>query len=342
MKYTSVLGCLLFVSGVESHDICPHPLLKEAAVDLPDASDWMANVPGDLFLNQVTLPGTHASGAYYLTKQFNTQTPLYAIAQKAPYSEGIIKGVACNFAFTQRKTIQEQLNAGIRVFEFRVDYDDLTDSFRTHHMFFGHEIYPLLKTIRAFLDEHSTEIVLIEIINMENPSIPAEKIQQFRDEILQIFSGILYPKVTEFNDTIDEMRRKNLRAILAVQDQRVRGDDKHELIWRTASIRDIHLTTSNIDEMKTHMDSKMTQVHDAHFHKMAWILLPVTKWILLHALSGKAFYHLATSVNSHLPEFVEKNSPLRGKIIMVDYFESGELMDTIRSIYPSSVELNYQ
>ncbi len=71
-----------------------------------DYQNWMKYLPDDMQISQINLPGTHDSGTVY---------PVYEPTQSKIFNEAMEK-----LAKTQDKTVAQQLDAGIRVFDIRV------------------------------------------------------------------------------------------------------------------------------------------------------------------------------------------------------------------------------
>ena len=65
-------------------------------------SNWMAGVPNDRYLYEINIPGTHDSG------------------MRDAYYEGTWGGTGLSYALTQSLTIRQQLDAGVRRFDFRL------------------------------------------------------------------------------------------------------------------------------------------------------------------------------------------------------------------------------
>lgn len=77
-----------------------------------DGTNWMSKIPGDRYLSEINMPGTHDSGMVFASSG-NTLVDMGKV-----------------FAITQNKTITEQLNMGVRFFDIRVD--DSNDLYVCH------------------------------------------------------------------------------------------------------------------------------------------------------------------------------------------------------------------
>eukprot|EP00401_Gymnodinium_catenatum_P026446 CAMPEP_0117463142 /NCGR_PEP_ID=MMETSP0784-20121206/3422_1 /TAXON_ID=39447 /ORGANISM="" /LENGTH=840 /DNA_ID=CAMNT_0005256939 /DNA_START=109 /DNA_END=2628 /DNA_ORIENTATION=+ len=123
-------------------------LFSESWADLESAHslrpDWMKH-PGvqSRKLFDLTLPGTHHSGAYALRGE-----------RKNRSSYGIL---------TQNLNIREQLMLGIRAFHFNVAWNSMTSTLFASHHVLTLPLSLLLQAIREFLLEHPSELVVLDL-----------------------------------------------------------------------------------------------------------------------------------------------------------------------------------
>lgn len=136
-----------------------------------DKKQWMSKYwpeLNDKKLNEICLPGTHNSGAYYLEQ---------AIAPGAEQKTkdlfnidlGGLREYMRKMSVTQEKSIIEQLNNGIRYLDFRIEF--ISGEFYITHGLRGNKLLVMLEDLGAFLDENSKEIVLIKLnVDIRNES----------------------------------------------------------------------------------------------------------------------------------------------------------------------------
>lgn len=106
---------------------------------------WMANLPDDTYVSQISLPGTHDAGAYPSTSALDD-----ALAQ------------------TQYVDIENQLNAGIRVLDFRPKYITSSGAFNIAHGYVTYEDRTfdyVFNMAKAWLAEHPTEFIIVQLKN---------------------------------------------------------------------------------------------------------------------------------------------------------------------------------
>ena len=126
-------------------------------------SDWMANFKDTELLSQLSIPGTHDSGALY--------EPFPGTAK------------------CQNLTIAEQLNIGVRFIDIRCRHID--NSFTIHHgsVYQNLTFQDVLNTCNAFLDANPTETIIMSVkeeYDPENNTRPFE--QTFVSYVNQNFS----------------------------------------------------------------------------------------------------------------------------------------------------------
>lgn len=105
---------------------------------------WMANLPDDTYVSHISLPATHDAGTYPTDR---------SVADNA-------------FAQTQYMDIEQQLNAGIRVLDFRPKYVD--EGFNIAHGYITYENRSYDKVVsmaQTWLANHPTEFIIFMLKN---------------------------------------------------------------------------------------------------------------------------------------------------------------------------------
>ena len=138
-----------------------------------DSSDWMADLDDTLPLSALTIPGTHDSGA------------LYSIADVAGKCQSL--------------TVREQLKAGVRFFDIRLQLRG--DKLAVVHSFVDQMIdfADVLDDMTDFLHDHPTEFLLVSIKQDADPKDPATT---FADAVEQMLSA--YPDLVRADRTLPE------------------------------------------------------------------------------------------------------------------------------------------
>src|SRR3989338_10515056 len=133
-------------------------------------ADWMQNLPDSVKqrpLSQLKLPGTHDSSAYMLNMTASIPMELKPDFNffLNPYylGENLAKSLAEAMTLTQKYTVFEQLEQGVRDFDFRIFYHPQYQEFYMSHSFATVPMLVVLNHIRQFMLDHPGEVLVIEM-----------------------------------------------------------------------------------------------------------------------------------------------------------------------------------
>lgn len=223
------------------------PLAPHAYPDQPPdlLPDWLGYFRNTESLTNVTVtdfswPGTHDSLSYDLSLTvsedgFDKFRKLLDLLHTL--SEGkihLLPGELEEFlrmqAKTQQLTITEQLDNGIRFLDFRMMLEqDSKAWYSIHFMQSRHIVQEYWHEIRAWLDLHPNEIVILWLSRAGNPTatgedqfphVTLEEKQMIWGEYMQIFSGLLMnaTDASIFSTPLEEMLTRNYRVITFAAD----------------------------------------------------------------------------------------------------------------------------
>ena len=156
-------------------------------------NNWMAGVDGEKYLYELSIPGTHDSGALH--------------------EEWYEIGVQC-----QSLTIPEQLNAGVRYLDIRCRH--LNNAFVIHHdAYYQHQNFnDVLESVTSFLRANPSETVVMlvkpEYTSEGNTRTFAETFKAYQAEWETRYPNIWYvgttvPKLVDVRGRIVLLRRFN-------------------------------------------------------------------------------------------------------------------------------------
>lgn len=143
------------------------------------ASDWMAKLPDNTQLKDISIPGTHDSGARFGLSACKNQT----------------------------WTIASQLEGGIRYFDIRNRRTQ--NGFSIHHgpcfqkMTFGN----VLDDIKAFLENHPNEVVLMRVKEEFMAEQDSDSFYEIWERYMQQYSHLFVPDMERL-PTLGEARGK--------------------------------------------------------------------------------------------------------------------------------------
>lgn len=162
---------------------------------IPVGNSWMSRLPGTAWVSDLSIPGTHNSGALY---------------------EPIAGTAAC-----QSMTISDQLESGVRFFDIRCRHED--DRFTIYHgPVFQKQSYDDVENVmRDFLKKHDKEVLLVTLKQENSP----RKISKPFDETVRQYiknAGGLYfteghlPQLKEVRGKIVLLRRFPTKPALGI------------------------------------------------------------------------------------------------------------------------------
>lgn len=167
-KQTLLLGLLAFsfmscqkelTGPVEPQDLEAHDVSTLESL-VVNANEWMMNLPGSTNLTQLSIPGTHDSGARF--------EPIGGTAK------------------CQDLTISEQLNAGTRFLDIRCRHID--DAFAIHHgsIYQNMNFTDVLNMCYDFLDAHPSETIVMSVKEEYNSSNTTRSFEATFDSYIQL------------------------------------------------------------------------------------------------------------------------------------------------------------
>src|SRR3989338_1703397 len=133
-------------------------------------ADWMQNLPDSVkqrSLSEFKLPGTHDSAAYMVNLTASVPMELVPALNLFlnPYwlGEELTQRACEGMTLTQKYTVFEQLEQGIRAFDFRIFYHPEYQEFFMSHSFATVSMRIVLTHIRDFMLDHPGEVLVIEM-----------------------------------------------------------------------------------------------------------------------------------------------------------------------------------
>lgn len=131
-KYTIIIGMVIVIAVLSILALIPIGRVKET-----DASHWMSKVADNMKITEMSIPGTHDSGA------------LHSIADVAGKCQDL--------------TIREQLKIGVRFLDIRLQL--VRDELRVVHSFVDQasSFSEVMEDIAQFLRENPSEMLIVSI-----------------------------------------------------------------------------------------------------------------------------------------------------------------------------------
>lgn len=218
--------------------------------------NWMENLSEEhkkLPLNQLTIPGTHDSGAY----QINFKKPITSSNFKykklfklgnffARFLPFVSKPIE-DWTITQNWNIYDQLKHGIRYFDFRISYMENEDEFYITHTFTCEKLADVLYSIKDFMDVYEEEVIVLNFksdYNHRYDMIPKrnEKVVIMIETILDKLLCI--PTADNSFLSLKEMVYNKKRIIIYYEGKLI---NNHKFLWNRSLLYDPWNDTSKID-----------------------------------------------------------------------------------------------
>lgn len=311
------------------------------------ASGWSLNpetwigdglpIIGGLSVKNLTIPGTHDSGSYYLTPAdmpgdaSEFWDAVYTLANELDKSVG---EVALLWSRTQDLNFYQQMQGGIRYFDLRAGYNKTTSTWVTFHFLQGAPVIELLQNISEYMKTYRSEIVIIEISHFRgNPT--EQNIIELKNLVYQILGPLLCPVDLNFGFNIGQMVSSGQRALVTMES----GFDG-KFIWPPDAIYNTYADTPDLGKMIVFNNETVQRFEkegcSGCLFKISWTLTAGNKEILESVVPWKphSLIELADHANKALPSFwnsIKKNKWRMGNVLIIDHFESSQIMNVVWS-----------
>ncbi len=284
---------------------------------------WMSKLPPQTRLGDIVFPGTHDSlifepikfNAKYTNIEENTTN-----FQKVSFIPGINYKVN-RWTQTQNSTILEQLNNGIRAFDFRIT--ETGGTCYGFHTFLGSPLRPSLKDFKIFLKRNPKEIVLISV---------RTNIDSCKTFVADYLADKIFPYAPADNLknlTLGDLWGFNKNVIISD------WDDSRTIISDWLNSYDEEEKNDYIYDRLEERSAKDDETNNK-FYNVEWTLTPQTRQV---GFDYDSLLYKSYKFNQKLPLFLESLPPeLKSQIniLSVDNSASFDLYALIeRTFYPN-------
>nr|XP_033796210.1 PI-PLC X domain-containing protein 2 [Geotrypetes seraphini] len=292
-------------------------------------ADWMGSLaPGlsSLPLANLAIPGSHDSFSFWVDEK-SPVGPDQAASIKRLAKISLVKNVMKRWCVTQSLTFNEQLEAGIRYFDFRVSSkseEDGEEIFFIHGLF-GIRVWDGLRMIDTFLTHHSKEIVLLDFNHFY--AMRHSHHMHLINILQEIFGSKLCMTEQVEDVTLQYLWKKGFQVIIFYHYPV--GQD-YPFLWSGKQMPAPWANTTNVDKLIQFLETTLSERsrHGA-FHVSQAILTPRLKTILRGYKTG-----LNTLVERNLPlilSWIKSQKPgIKGvNIITSDFVELVGFAETV-------------
>ncbi|XP_020652475.1 PI-PLC X domain-containing protein 1 [Pogona vitticeps] len=206
---------------------------KKKSVDLyGEGPQWMSNLPESLWgipLSNLSIPGSHDSMTYCLDKESKVsvnESKLLQFLDK--HMHPIVHPIILRWSITQALTVLEQLNAGIRYFDFRIAHkpdDPSMDLYFVHMLYTTVVVEAVLWDILRWLRNHPWEVVILAFRNFDG--LEEDHHCHLVASIKKIFAGRLCPR--NVVPTLQNLWSHDYQVIVSYED--VNQVTQHCELW---------------------------------------------------------------------------------------------------------------
>jgi hypothetical protein len=288
----------------------------------------------------LTIPGTHDSGAFWLSHEImpNSTTDLMeACAVFAEQHAQPLAEIFKKWAISQQSDILHQLLGGSRYFDLRVGWSQEQAAWHVYHLYVGTSVKDILQSVALFLQTYPTEVVILEISHIKDID-HAKHLPDLENLVLTTLKPYLYPSDPHFLKTIDQLIESNQRALVLME----RVAFKSSSIWSRSIIHNSYAESDQIVDMQAY-NLKQIQSNSAKTRliKLSWTLTPKERTVTRGFLPREphSLLELADKANGHLLEFyhdVRTMGLTLRHVIVVDHLETSQLLELLTELYGES------
>ena len=315
-----------------------------------DAGPWMPRYRGRR-LGELTLPGTHDSGSYRLSKRLipGAFGPDLEAAIEVAEELGIpVDRIITPWALSTRCDVLQQLRAGARYVDVRAGWDGALGErgeWVVHHAEEGVRVEAVLREVAAFLAQRPTEIVLVELSHFYGSPGPGAR-RALAELAVAVFGDLLHPKRRGLGATLGELVAAGTRAVVTFEFEDDETAAEFPALWPADTFVNTYADTDNLAAMEG-FNRRQIEAFDGpdrpgprQLAKVSWTLTPTGRAVRRGLVPGRHHPHslveLADGANAALPAFAAAEAAgkgrLMGNVLLVDAFEASAALAVAQRI----------
>jgi hypothetical protein len=307
----------------------------------PDKSEWMQNATWmhNRSLYEITLPGTHDSGAYMLYNSYlrgfvaNWIEDAMELAQMLHIDVyHIVKMWALSQASSPLGSVAGQLRAGARYIDLRCSWNG-TD-WITFHFEQGVLCSVLMRDISDFLHAFRGEIVYVEFGSESSPSKkePDESTMKLLyDDIRDTLLPFHIPVNSDLHSlTVAQLVEANTRCLIASPHRPI--EYENEIFVSDNIIHNSYADSDILNDMIAYNEDRVAEFREwkraknKQLFKISWTLTPGSRAVIESILPGKphSLYELSQPAFQETMAWAQAHEaetyPRFGQILISDFF----------------------
>ena len=279
------------------------------------------------------IPGSHDSFTYHLDKRLPVGPDTEKEVQRLGNIFPCIKSIIYKWCKCQNMDIEDQLDKGVRYVDIRLGIlpqkycngeSESLDKFRVIHALYGESISAPLDKIRKFLEDHSSEVLILDF--QHTYSFTEEDHIFLVGKIENIFEKKLCPKSESLSSlTLDHMKQQGYQVIVIYPRM---ATSTNVFMWPRSLCPSPWANTTKIDVLAPFLKEGLERRDDRNaFFVSQAILTPTSKTITSHLTSS-----LEKSLAKECDEFAMKwlsEDPSNLNIVIVDFVEKDDIAEII-------------
>ncbi|CAD6185222.1 unnamed protein product [Caenorhabditis auriculariae] len=285
---------------------------------------WMSSLPESRKtspFSTLKIPGSHDSGAHNL----HVDMPL---AHDQKFNKfvrqlsktRIVRRVVKRWSETQNLDILEQLKAGVRYLDIRLElttYKKESIEPMLVHALYGLPAKMFFEQVKTFLDTYDYEVVILDINHIYRMS-PVDFVQFVVDALLAVFPiEIICPTSYDFSKTsLEDIASKGYRLVIV-------GPYKQAVesfIYSDLTIRNKWPNKNRINDLMNFMRLEILQPTPKRIHVLQGVITARPADIILHPFSSlrKMFSEKATASTLELISGLRDTEKEKINVVLLD------------------------
>ncbi|MEI6805475.1 MAG: phosphatidylinositol-specific phospholipase C domain-containing protein [Myxococcaceae bacterium] len=289
-------------------------------------ADWMKNLSSIIKqrpLTQIRLPGTHDSSAYQLnltaTTPMEVTTAFDWFKKQAP-SYPIISRLLLMLTLAQPLSIIDQLEQGIRAFDFRILYNKDLKEFFLSHSFATVSLDTVLTQIRFFLSKHLGEFLIITMeTDSEHVTQTTPYVHAAINQVLSILGKYLIPvtldKKLNAAMTLENLVNINQRVLFIFTDWK---QSHYAHVWPSGVFVEYWPNGQNVSESMSKISEYLPQLEtpqSQYLNSVFFTVTPTQNSVIAGVIGGPVFgckdprslFDWANLMNPVALDFIDSN-----------------------------------
>ncbi|XP_044252421.1 PI-PLC X domain-containing protein 3 isoform X3 [Tribolium madens] len=242
---------------------------------------------------------------YGITKDSEVSPDAEPILQQLKFLGPLLTTFMERWSKTQAATATQQLKLGIRYFDLRIATKENSEKFYFVHGLYSGEVGAILDEIKAFLDTHPFEVVILDCQHFYAFEQP------HHERFMQLLTAVFGHKLLPYMDHMDHISLQYMtnecryQAIVVYRSDAARFGQP--LLWPSGCFPTPWANTDSIPELIAFLNDTLKQRDPQMGYISQCILTPSTCFVLTHLFS-------TLKEQCFLPLEGEKHKWLNGKI----------------------------